>query len=310
MVVIQLKNMEHSAVMKNRTPSPLISTPLTYSPSNTESTLSSLETKHLNSHWKQPTKGIDPSISLVCKDIEALISNSLSGSRSNKRTEPLVLEQKPVKRHALLTPKNNEPVKPPIYIEDSLNKLLIKAHLDSNEEDIIARSYGQIISRNSSLEEESKQKQTDDERSLLSSSAFNDSPRIYHYSESSVNESPGIDSPMAESGPIIFSDKREEIKLATIGEMSFGKNLSMESISKLAGGNVEVVQMQVQHLSSIVERLEGEVQRRFQTMQSDMLTFSEQLSQNKVEFAGLKHFRQIEDTTLRNFEQRITVRFT
>jgi hypothetical protein len=81
----------------------------------------------------------------------------------------------------------------------------------------------------------------------------------------------------------------------------------MESISKKAGENVEVLQLQLQHLSNVVERLEGELQRRFQTMQGDMLTFSEQLSQNKVEFAGLKHLRQIEDSTLRNFEQRITV---
>jgi hypothetical protein len=216
----------------------------------------------------------------------------------------------PVKRVTSIIPKSDEAPKSPIYIEDNLTKLAAKSsisRIEPDEEEIIARSYGKFLPRSLSLEEESKQKQTDDERSLLSTSAFNDSPRIYHYSESSANESPGIDSPLAGSGSIIFADKAGEMKLASIGEMSFGKNLTMESISKKAGENVEVLQLQLQHLSNVVERLEGELQRRFQTMQGDMLTFSEQLSQNKVEFAGLKHLRQIEDSTLRNFEQRITV---
>jgi hypothetical protein len=302
--------MEHSSGMKNRSTPPSISTPVLYSPTNTDSTLSSLEAKHSSSPWKQATKDLDPSFSLVCKEFEDLISSSLSSSHSNKREKSHKIEEIPVKRVTSIIPKSDEAPKSPIYIEDNLTKLAAKSsisRIEPDEEEIIARSYGKFLPRSLSLEEESKQKQTDDERSLLSTSAFNDSPRIYHYSESSANESPGIDSPLAGSGSIIFADKAGEMKLASIGEMSFGKNLTMESISKKAGENVEVLQLQLQHLSNVVERLEGELQRRFQTMQGDMLTFSEQLSQNKVEFAGLKHLRQIEDSTLRNFEQRITV---
>lgn len=299
--------MEPSRVLKKRSTPPLVYSPLVYSPSNTDSIQLPLETKPSNLRGKNPAKDSDHPFSLIGKGFVDPMSKSLGNQSGRSPNE----EETRLKPNAIITPKTNEPIKPPIYSE-YLNKSVVKTpayRLPSDEEEIITKSYGKLMPRISSIEEEFKQKQTEDERSLISSSAYSDSPRIYPYSENSPNESPRIDSSIAGSGNIILPNKVNEIKFSTIGEKSLVKSSSMDSIPQKADENAEVIQKQVQYLSNIVERLEGEIQRRFQTMQSDMLTFSEQLSQAKVENEGLKHLRQIEDTTLRNFEQRIAVRF-